>query len=49
MMAAMVVLLVMVGAYLNSPIIEDTPDVAMDEIAMYMVYESLEIPSQSML
>lgn len=47
MMAAAVAVLVLAVVFANGVNFAeslDTPDEAMDEIAMYMVYESLEIP-----
>ena len=50
--AALVVLLVAAGLYINGTDLampKDTPDAAMDDIAMYMVYESLEFSAESVL
>ena len=52
MAAFAVVLLVAAGMFVNGADIAgalDTPDAAMDDIAMYMVYESLEISAEFVL
>lgn len=44
-----VAFVIFAGVFVTGGDVLDETEVTMDEIAMYMVYESLEIPEQSML